>query len=214
LDLNYVLKKGVFILYLGSITQKESGITGSYTYMRRGTNIPAFPDLYKENSISDGNITFKAGNLFNKKVVGWNWLTVLDIGVDIVVNLDRSSFIDRIMINQGSQSAVKSVKVYCSNENTGLECKGRLEATTGSELDNSQLEVTLGVYANSLIIRLDACFKDIVIEGIDIIGAVFDDYTIYPVPASINISKSSHAFSRFPYFSNLLLIFFILWRIF
>lgn len=179
-------------MYLGNLTQKESGISGTYTYMRRGTNILSFPDLYKEISISDsgGHITFEEGNLFNKGVVGWKWLTVLDIGIDIAINLDKPCYIDRIKINQGEGSAVKSVKIFCSDENAGFGCKGRLDAATGGELTDNLLEVTLGVYAKDIIIRLDACFKDIVIEGIDIIGAVFDDYLIYPVPASISVDNS------------------------
>ena len=87
-------------MYLGNLTQKESGISGTYTYMRRGTNIPSFPDLYKEVDDIDKYITFEEGNLFNKKVVGWKWLSILDIGVDIVVNLDKSCYVDRIKIYQ------------------------------------------------------------------------------------------------------------------
>ena len=188
-------------MYLGSIVQKESGIIGSYTYMRRGTHIPSFPDLhpdvnsdlcsdlYTKNSTSGRYLSFGEGNLFNRKTIGWKWLTVLDIGVDIVIKLDKPCFIDRIIINQGSESAIKSVKVLSSDKDGEFSYKGRLDAATGSMLESHQLEVALGVNAQNIIIRLDAYFKDIVIEDLDIIGAVFDDYMVYPVPASINIGK-------------------------
>ncbi|HOJ11109.1 MAG TPA: family 20 glycosylhydrolase [Clostridiales bacterium] len=198
-------------MYLGSIAQKESGIAGSYTYMRRGTCIPSFPDLYPdlysephknlhldllkdsslENSASNECIPFEKGSLFNKETIGWKWLTVLDIGVDIVIKLDKPCFIDRIAIHQGSESAVKSVRALCSDTDGVYACKGRVDAATSEMLESNHLEVTLGVEAQNIIIRLDACFKDIVIEGLDIIGAVFDDYMVYPVPASINMSKGT-----------------------
>lgn len=188
-------------MYFGSIAKKESGVSGSYTYMRRGTDTPLFPDLQPDlcqnNILNDkGNpipsnefIQFEVGSLFNNKVIGWKWLTTLNIGVDIVIRLDKPCFIDRIVINQGSGSAIKSVRVLCADINSEFAYKGRLDAATNGIIEDERLHVALGVTTQNIIIRLDACFKDIIIENLDIIGAVFDKHMVYPLPASIDFGK-------------------------
>ncbi len=192
-------------MYFGSIIQKESGITGSYTYMRRGTSIPFFPNLYPDShpdiytdlgtgpdggkSVKNGFIPFETGNLFNNKTVGWRQFTVLDIGVDIVIKLDKPCYIDNIVIHQGEKSAIKSASILCPDKNGGFMCKGRFDAATGGIIEDERLEVSVGSELKEFLVRIDACFKNIIIEGLDIIGSVIGDYMIYPVPASININK-------------------------
>lgn len=177
-------------MYFGSITHKDSGITGRYTYMRRGTHIPLFPDLHKED-ISEGHVKWEEGKLFREGTIGWSWTTVLDIGVDIKVNLDRPCYVDRIVINQGDGSAVQSVKVLDMGQDGKLSCRGGLNAATDSVLQDKQLEVIVGAEVQEITIRLEAYYKDIIVEGIDILGAVFDSFSVYPVPASMDMDKST-----------------------
>ncbi|HHV58968.1 MAG TPA: family 20 glycosylhydrolase [Clostridiaceae bacterium] len=187
-------------MFLGNILDEKSGISGSYTYRQRGTAIPSFPDLFPDiiqvKSTDDVKpedcyISFKEGNLFNKRTIGWKWLTLLDTGVDIFIKLSSRCFIDNIKIKQGAGSAVKSVRVLSTGENGDPGVIGRIDAATDSMLAAEQLEISVGVFARDIIIRLDANFSDIIIEDVNILGAVFDKYTLYPMPESTSIDESS-----------------------
>ena len=174
-------------MFIGSLADKRSMITGTYSYTKRGVNVPAFPDLYPDSI--NGKISIGSGNLFNGKKVGWKWTTLLDVGIDIKFELDKASFIDRVLIRQESGSGFGSVEILTGLGSSNLNAAGRLDAPTEQILDNNEITVQVGETADKVVIRLNSYFKNIIIESVDIIGAVFDTPVIYPIPNSIDINN-------------------------
>jgi hypothetical protein len=183
-------------MYIGSIINKESGINGSYFFAERGTQIPLSPDLSTGEVCSEVSLVLGEGNLFCGKATGWKWETVLDIGVDIIINLEKECFIDRIILQQNRESGMKSVVVLCARNGEDLHITGRVDAATNGMLGEEKITVVVGAAAVRLVVRLTACFENIIINGMDIIGAILDRPFVYPVPNSINMDYSNSLMNK------------------
>lgn len=179
-NIDIISDKEAFRMYIGSIAGKESSLSGSYSYYKRGVQVPLQPDLYPD--VNTGNIDIRSGNLFNMKKVGWRWTTLFDVGVDIVLELNKPCYVDRIVLSQELGSGVGAVEVLCETDQNPLHCAGRIDAATGQALEQKELTVTVGDAAEKIVIRLISCFRNIVIESLDIIAGVFDCPVIYPLP--------------------------------
>ncbi|HBN83865.1 MAG TPA: hypothetical protein DDZ89_08470, partial [Clostridiales bacterium] len=147
-------------MYIGSLAKQDSTLSGVYSYHKRGTQIPAEPDLLPD--INTGEIGIQSGNLFNNQKVGWKWTTLLDVGVDIVIELNKACFIDRIIINQEPSSGIGAVEVLTSTGEKTLSFTGRMDAATGQALEQSRLAIPVGETADKIVIRLTSCFKNII----------------------------------------------------
>jgi hypothetical protein len=176
-------------MYIGSIAAKDSVIKGVYRYRKRGVDIPAPPDLYPD--IATENIDLLSGNLFKGEKTGWRWTNLLDVGVDIVIDLDRSCFVDRIILRQETGSGIGSVEVLASSNGNELSYAGRADAATGQALEQSLITVIVGTTLDKLVIRLNSYFKNIVITSLDVIAAVFDTPVIYPIPRIMEIKSGT-----------------------
>ena len=176
-------------MYIGSIAAKDSVIKGVYRYRKRGVDIPAPPDLYPD--IATENIDLLSGNLFKGEKTGWRWTNLLDVGVDIVIDLDRSCFVDRVILRQETGSGIGSVEVLASSNGNELSYAGRADAATGQALEQSLITVIVGTTLDKLVIRLNSYFKNIVITSLDVIAAVFDTPVIYPIPRIMEIKSGT-----------------------
>jgi len=170
-------------MYIGKLNTKESSLTGSYRFMRRGTSKPYLPDkIFSDNGADEGVISFGTGSLCSGKPVGWKWDSLMDVGFDVEVHLSKECFVGAVSIVLADDSAVQSVEVF-SEISGRLQCVGRFEAQTNGML-LGEFTIPVGIYAKDMIVRFNACFKDIVVEKLDIIGGIPDQYpVVYPSPA-------------------------------
>lgn len=156
-------------------------LDGTYTYCRRATKKPFFPDLKPDAGGTSGTISFAQGSLFKGDApVGWKLMTVYDVGVDIVIDLGRRCFVDRIILTEDSSGSIGPVHVRSSNDGKSFRGVGNGAATVGG------VTAVLGVETRYLIVRLAAVFRDIVIRRLSITGYT-EAPVLYPMPVKIEM---------------------------
>jgi hypothetical protein len=166
---------------IGSLTD----LPGTYTYFRRGTYEAFFPDLAPEHGGDRGKIPFAEGSLFcPDQPVGWKALSLLDVGVDIQIDLKKAVFIDRVLLTQDTEagSGVAAIEVLVSEDGKVFRPAGRLMAGVDGEVTDEEIAVPVGVMACALLVRLRACFRNIVLKQVDVLGCAFDSPIVYPLP--------------------------------
>ena len=156
-------------MFIGDLIQPNSAYTVSCSFRKRGTHLPLAPDLYPD---PDGNA------LLCGRPTGWRQSTVLDVGVDIELSLSCSCFVDSVMIGLADPLSVRLTELFAIDGDGGLvpiarNCRGG--------------NLIAGYTCDRLLLRLHADFRNIDIRTFGITGAVFDDYNLYPQPASFRL---------------------------
>lgn len=172
-------------MYIGSLLNENAKTNITYTYTKRGLDIPYYPDLMPELDEKD-NYSL-CGRLFSDHI-GFDGTALLDRGIDIHIDLGRECFVDSIFFNQGAESELGCIKVLVPSGNS-LRVVGNLTAQSGKTITDRGVIVLVGVHTSKLILRLNAFYKHIVIGALDIFGAVNIEDAVYPVPAKISYDK-------------------------
>jgi len=136
----------------------------SAAFYKRGTKIPLLPDI--------GDFS-------------WNWSTVMDTGVDILYSLSEKHFIGTVSLTLSKASGVRDVMVLCDSL-----CSGRYHAETGKSI-NGTIDIPVGVSANEVTIRLNACLLEISIEELCIYGTNVSEIQLYPTPENVKFGNGS-----------------------
>ena len=172
-------------MYIGSLLNESAKTNITYTYTKRGLDIPYYPDFMPE--LDEKNKYSLCGRLFSD-YIGFDGTVLLDRGIDIHIDLGRECFVDSLLFYQGAESELGYVKVLVPNE-SGLRTVGNLMPQTDKTITDGEVNVLVGVHTSKLILRLNAFYKHIVIGGLNIFGAVNIQDAIYPVPAEISYSN-------------------------
>ena len=169
---------------------------GSYQFLRRGTKNPFPPDLIfnannagkaNSNPTDTGEIPFGSGSLCQGSPVGWKWNSLMDTGVDIRINFSKEFFIGAVCLELTDSAGVAFVEVFSlagGSNNGELTCVGRIDARTG-DLIKGEITVPIGVRAATLVVRLQADLKEIIVAKLAVIGAEANEPDIYPTPKSV-----------------------------
>ena len=170
-------------MIIGDLTR----LAGMYTYYRRGTNKPFFPDLMADRGGARGLIPFAKGGLFRAGPVGWKGGSLHDIGLDMLINLKTPCFVDRVVIAQDapSSSAFAGVTALVSCDGKAFHAAGRLDSGVRGMIADETVVVPLGVTARVLVLRFTACFRNIVFKQMAIFGRELGSPVVYPIPAKI-----------------------------
>jgi hypothetical protein len=174
-------------------------VDGAYSYYRRGKKEEFPPDLKLDSG--EGRISFREGILTNGKpsdLVGWKGDSLGEEGVDILIDLKKSYFIDRVILTQEitrcmdreearsiSSSAVSEVSVYTKRGKEGFQFSGwTRERIPNEPILDEELSIELGLEADNILVHLASFRKDILIKELDIWGSDPEPH-IFPVPQEI-----------------------------
>lgn len=175
-----------------SFFDSRNNETVTYSYTRRHTDMPYYPDFEceRENlSVYDKS----NGWLFHGKEVSWRGEVLLNDSIDINVTLPARKYVDHISLCQGEGSAIGSIDVF-ANEKGYLKKIGVFEKD--SRISDTFIEIPVGYFCDNVIVRLNGCFEKIAISKFDIIGASGIENTIYPVPENIEEKSGELSFSK------------------
>jgi len=183
-------------MYIGQLNINSIDPKGSYQFFRRGTGKPFPPDITPDTGDAKpqgGEIPFGTESLGQGAPVGWKWNSLMDTGVDIRINFGQAFFIGAVCLELTGRSGVAAVEVFSlagesGAHNNTLTCVGRLDAGSGHLL-NGEITVPIGVWAATLVVRLQADLKDIVISKLAVIGAEADEPDVYPTPKSLRYQE-------------------------
>ncbi|MEE1042473.1 MAG: family 20 glycosylhydrolase [Clostridia bacterium] len=167
---------------IGSFLDNQLSKEIKYTYRLRGTEIPYYPDVAKEEECHDF-YTAQNGNLFYGREVSWKDSVILQNGVDIFFALDGKSFVDHIDLCQGVGSAIESVEVF-TNQGGKSKKIGGYKPEFGKMITASDFTVPVGYYCDNVTVRINADCMPVVIKKLDVWGAWDMENTVYPTPAN------------------------------
>lgn len=195
------MEKGIS-MYIGSLMDKKSDLTGVYSFFRRGTKKPFPPDIL-EGRLPEaaGSSPLYEGILFSDKAFGWKGLSVFDVGVDLVIKFDRECYIDTVSVKLGGDSGIGELLVLSENKSGEEDIIGIREKYTDPMVnadgvsrfsikradyqDKSKIVIPVGYAADNIIVRFKGNISDILIEKFDVTGARFDSAAVYPVPVRV-----------------------------
>ncbi|MEN6325116.1 MAG: family 20 glycosylhydrolase [Syntrophomonas sp.] len=188
-------------MYIGSLMDKKSGLTGVYSFYRRGIKKLFPPDILNGYlpEAADSCPIYE-GILFSDKTFGWKGLSVFDVGVDLVIKFDRECYIDTVSVKLGEGSGIGELLVLtenksCSEDIIGIREKytdpmvnadgvSRFSIKRADYKDKSKIVIPVGYATDNIIVRFKGNICDILIEKFDVTGAIFDSVAVYPVPVN------------------------------
>ncbi|MDD4295974.1 MAG: family 20 glycosylhydrolase [Ruminiclostridium sp.] len=186
-------------MYIGSLMNKKSDLTGVYSFYRRGTKKPFSPEILNGYlAEASGSCPLYEGILFSGKTFGWKGLSVFDVGVDLVIKFDQECYIDTVSVKLGEGSGIGELLVLAENKSGSEDIIGlrekytdpminaegvsRLSIKRADYIDKSKIVIPVGYSTDNIIVRFKGNICDILIEKFDVTGAIFDSAAVYPVP--------------------------------
>ena len=187
--------------FFGCLTRPPAGVplSGTFAYHRRGTLVAFPPDLVPEPGTESGDLPFGRGRLFRCEgaagpeapvgpggPVGWSAASVLDFAVDVALRFDTDDevFVDRVLFRQvaAEGSRLAGVTVFREVEAGGLEAVARIEAGPSRQIGDEELHAVVGLPAKRLVLRLEGCYRPIVLSELAVYGATLAGPVVYPLP--------------------------------
>ena len=174
---------------IGSFLDNQLNKNITYSYHERGLDIPYAPDAHKEAE-EHAVYTKDNGNLFFRSPVSWKDTQVFRRGVDIRFSLGECCFVDHVYMEQGRGGALASVEVFtvCSGKFIKI---GNYAPESGKLITSSEIKIGVGSYCDNLVLRLNGDCMPVVIKTLDILGAFELDNSLWPTPASGELSYDS-----------------------
>ena len=165
-------------MFIGNLNAPSSGVTVSYSYRKCSTTLPLPPDhppAEQEKKTQNG---FAAG---------WNWNTLLGGGVDIVLTfhgMPNLVFLSQVILYQTGQSSIEKADLLRKEADGTFAPVGCVSPQTEHVSDcGSVLSLEAGCFADEVILRIKTDYRPLWLSKIEIIGAVFDEPLLYPMPA-------------------------------
>lgn len=165
-------------MYIGSLFAPESQVQVKFSSFHIGSQIP-FPS----EDLPDGK--------------GWGWKSLLDTGVDLRIELDRSVFADELTFTLSQESGVSKIELFSFEKDQSARLVGHLDAGFTGCIPGGQYTIPIGVEFTTLCIRFTACLKDICLTKLDLTGSVWDAPILYPVPAKTELTGGTFASKAF-----------------
>ena len=143
-------------MYIGSLMDGGSKLSGSYTFVKRGTKRPCPPDICitgntgassgigqdgKDSLLNggirqgEGNYKLYEGILFSESPFGWSGLKLFDVGVDLAIRFDRECYIDTVIVKLSEESGLDDLTVLTQNRSGELDIIGLREKNTDPMID-------------------------------------------------------------------------------
>ena len=176
-------------------------VDGFYTYKRRGLSTELFPDLKPDKGGLRGWISFKQGSLSGDAEVAWRGETLGEEGVEIIVDLKGTYFIDQITLHQVPEEkrgvleyGLASISVYGGKEKGQM----RLMEWTGdgvNPISSDKVSLKIGAEASFLIIHITSFNRNLTLNGLEIWGSSRDSLAIFPIPQEIRIKEGTFQIS-------------------
>ena len=154
----------------------------TYSYTKRGTKEPYYPDNKCERIDGIEMYDKTSGNLFYDIEVSWYGEVLLDQSVDINVNLREMHFVDHIYIKQSDDSKPGSVDILTKEEN---HLKKIATYSVGTHITQEEITIPVGYYCDNVIVRLNGAYENIGIKKLDICSAVDIENSIFPISNSV-----------------------------
>lgn len=173
-------------MYITDLFRDESS-TLRYTYFFRNSEKHVFPSSPGEKA--DGPwFDRKDGKLFGGQI-GYGGYTVLDRGVDLVLDLGDRYFLDHLTMSLAPNSQIGGLDV--------IDGDGRLvgRAVSGETNFGREFTISLGCFAERLTLRIHTVFADFDIVSISLPAAAGLEDTVYPLPTSVTYGEEILPFS-------------------
>ena len=157
-------------MYIGNLRDPASGISVASSFYKSNTTIPLPPDIPADKSNPDSPLT------------GWSWDSLLAAGVDVALTVGEKQnrvWISRIVLRQEGRSAIEKVTLLRWEADGALVPVGR---THTEQTLTGDVTVDAGCFADELIVRIETDYFQLQLSDIEVIGAVFDEPVIFPVP--------------------------------
>ncbi len=192
-------------MYIGLLTDERAGTNISYSYRKRGTDIPFLPVMIKERE--DLGTYKQDGSLFLDHV-GYGGYELLYGEVDIVISLGKRVFVDHIELSQkrskteNISSEIGALTVLRKDHGKYIPI-GKYNAETGKNVTDKTIRADVGVFTDNLVLRIKGECKEVVIGKLKIYGASDMEDAVYPLPESMvlgggNLTKLTGVFAEGP----------------
>ena len=161
-------------MFIGNLNDQASGLSISYCTRKCNTSVPLPPDTAAESS----------AGLLEGFPAGWNWNTLLGCGIDLVLDIRGKQgrvFISQVILRQAEASFAEGVTLYRKEADGSLAAVGRTFPRTGQAL-TGEIAIEAGCFADELLIRIQTDYRPLQINQVEIIGAVFDEPAVFPIP--------------------------------
>lgn len=142
-------------MYIGSLMDSSSKLSGSYAFARRGTKKLCPPDICITGSAGDSSGTGQAdksmldegaqrvggdcklyeGILFSGNPFGWSGLKVFDVGVDLAIKFDCECYIDTVIVKLSEKSGLDDLTVLTQNQSGEVDIIGLREKNADPMID-------------------------------------------------------------------------------
>ncbi len=169
-------------MYIGSLKSPDAHLHITYAYRTRGGSGETYPDLMQEEEKKD---FYDCTGKLMSATVGFNGNNLLDDSIDIELTFSQDAYVDHIRFTQEPKSAIGRVQAFIRGESGGLKAVGNHAPESGKTIREQEIEVTVGVTTDHVILRLEGAFRHIIIGDLDVVGAVDMDRMIYPIPQSM-----------------------------
>lgn len=180
-------------MFIGSLLKEIS----QYYYTRKYSDVICMPDLFVEQH-TDSMFQNGQGKLLNGEIVGWNWMTVLEEGIDVHITFKDKIFLDHIFIKQGEGSAFRSIEALTYDDSQNIKKLGAVQSETGGLFKKREANLYINFLCTELVIRIHTACIDFSIEKFDIFGFLEDGIFLFPQPDFCQcLNKKSIAVDKF-----------------
>ena len=165
-------------MYIGSLINGDAGIAFTYGYRRMNSSIRYCPDWKKEAVEKE---FYDVDGQLVRNMVGFYGPDLLDNAVDILLCFGRKCFIDSISFVQDKDSAISKIQVFSVERQTWKPVARHLPES-GKNITTQEITLSVGVEAESLVLRVMGAYQHMVLGKLDVFGAIGLEEALYPIP--------------------------------
>ena len=132
------------------------------------------------------------GDPFRGETLCLPWESVRDGEVEICVTLPAKRFLDGVVIRTGEETALRYVRLMADGALLDEYC-----AETGKSVTEHTLELTAGLSASEITLRLCCNFSELSLLSIDLYGSARETVDLFPTPQSVCFGGKMLPVTRF-----------------
>ncbi len=167
-------------MFIGSLLDTRANTKITYSYRKRGTDIPWNPTYKKE---SEDKVSYGTDDGFFSSFVGYSGYQIAYCSFDIVISLGKTCYVDNISFEtMNSEIGDISALIRCGGKEKAV---GLLSPQTGKTVKEKSISIPVGVYTDNLILRFTGECENIIIGKANIWGATETADAVYPIPKEI-----------------------------
>ena len=159
-----------------------------YTYRIRGTEDLFLPNYHKEEAAGPW-FTAEDGRLFSGQPIGFDGYSILNAGIDLVLDLGGRYFLDHLTLKLAVNSVLDGIDVLGED--------GRLvgRVTARECAADGELVLGLGLFAERLTLRFAGAYRFFGVASISLPAAAGLEDTVYPLPTDASYGDGILPFS-------------------